>query len=81
MLMIIAGGLALLMCFVFLWTGKPVRSLLSSVFGGAAAFFLLNLASGLTGVALSLNLFSAASALFLGAPGICSLWILQFFWR
>ena len=39
------------------------------------------LASGLTGVALSLNLASAVSAVLLGAPGVCSLWLLKLLWK
>ncbi len=81
MLVWVAVGAGVLMAFFFLKTGRPVRNLLSSVLGGGLAFWVLNLASGLTGVTLSLNLASVCSALFLGPPGICSLWLLKLFWK
>lgn len=77
----IAVGAGVLMGFFFLKTGRPVRNLFFSVLGGGLAFWALNLASGLTGVTLSLNLASVCSAVFLGPPGICSLWLLKLLWR
>lgn len=74
-------GLGILMCLLFIKTGRPLRCLLSSTFGGSLTFWLLNLVSGLTGVALSLNLASAVAAVLLGAPGICALWLLKILWR
>ena len=81
MLIWIAGGLGVLMGAFFIKTGKPVRHLLSSTLSGGITFWLLNLLSGFTGVQLSLNLASAFSAVLLGAPGICSLWLLRFLWK
>ena len=74
MLIWIAGGIGVLMGAFFIKTGKPVLS-------GGITFWLLNLLSGFTGVQLSLNLASAFSAVLLGAPGICSLWLLRFLWK
>lgn len=81
MLVWIAGGIGVLMGFFFIKTGRPVRRLLSSALGGGISFWILNLLSGFTGVQISLNLASAFSAILLGAPGICSLWLLKFLWR
>ena len=81
MLICIVCGLGILMLFLFVKTGRPVRCLLTSTIGGGLSFWLLNLLSGLTGVALSLNLSSVVSAVLLGAPGVCSLWLLKLLWK
>ena len=81
MLIWIVCGLGILMLFLFVKTGRPVRCLLTSTIGGGLSFWRLNLLSGLTGVALSLNLASAVSAVLLGAPGVCSLWLLKLLWK
>ena len=81
MLIWIVCGLGILMLFLFVKTGRPVRCFLTSTIGGGLSFWLLNLLSGLTGVALSLNLASAVSAVILGAPGVCSLWLLKLLWK
>ncbi|MCI9406592.1 MAG: hypothetical protein HFK04_06735 [Oscillospiraceae bacterium] len=81
MLVWITVGAGVLMGLFFLKTGRPVRSLLSSILGGGLTFWMLNLASGLTGVTLSLNLASICSAALLGPPGICSLWLLKLLWK
>lgn len=81
MLIWIVCGLGILMLFLFVKTGRPVRCFLTSTIGGGLSFWLLNLLSGLTGVALSLNLASAVSVVLLGAPGVCSLWLLKLLWK
>ena len=81
MLIWIVCGLGIFMCFLFLQTGRPVRCVLGSTLGGGLSFWLLNLIAGLTGVTLPLNLASVFSAVLLGAPGICSIWLLKMLWR
>ena len=81
MLTWVACCLGILMCILFVKTGRPVRCLLTSTIGGGLSFWIFNLISGLTGVALSLNLASVLSAVLLGAPGVCSLWLLKFLWK
>ena len=81
MLIWIVCSLGILMLFLFVKTGRPVRCFLTSTIGGGLSFWLLNLLSGLTGVALSLNLASAVSAVRSGAPGVCSLWLLKLLWK
>lgn len=74
-------GIGILMLVGYIKSRRPVRCLLTSVATGGVTFWLLNLLSGFTGVSLSLNLASAVSAVLLGAPGICTLWLLQFLWK
>lgn len=66
---------------IFFRSGKPLWNLFLSAAGGGAAFWVSAAVSSVTGVSLPLNLATALTGLFLGAPGIASLWLLQLVWK
>lgn len=71
-----AAGLFILM--------KPLRKLLKiilHIFSGLIALFLVNLASGFTGVSLAVNAVTLLTAGILGLPGVAALLILKLIFK
>ena len=78
------GALVLIglwMAAAFFRSGKPLWHLFLSAAGGGAAFWATSALSAVTGVVLPLNFATALSAAVLGAPGVGTLWLLQFLWH
>lgn len=74
---IIAAGIiiGIIMLIAYIRSGKPISSFLRHCAGGIGTLALVNMFSGISGIALPFNLFSLSSVGLLGVPGTASLLI------
>lgn len=71
---------ALLMLGAYGRTGKPLRAFFGTAVPGVISLAVINYASFFTGVGLIVNLTTLFSAVFLGLPGVISIFILKIMW-
>ncbi|RPF48210.1 inhibitor of the pro-sigma K processing machinery [Hydrogenoanaerobacterium saccharovorans] len=72
--------LAIFMITIYARTGKPLRSLLGTAVPGVLSLAVINYASYFTGVGLLVNVGTLFTAVFLGLPGVISIFILKLIW-
>ena len=72
--------LAVVMLGIYTRTGKPVRALFGTAVPGLLSLVAINYASFFTGVGLMVNLTTLLMAVFLGLPGVISIFILKIMW-
>lgn len=56
---------------------KPGRTMLANTLSGIGTLALVNIASALTGTALAINVWTAATSLVLGIPGVIMMLLLK----
>lgn len=72
--------LALFLLVLYAKTGKPVRAFLGTAVPGALSLAVINYTSFFTGVGLAVNVFTLFAAVFLGLPGVISVFLLKLLW-
>lgn len=72
--------LAVLMLTIWGRTGKPLRALLGTAVPGVLSLVAINYASFFTGVGLLVNTATLFTAVFLGLPGVISIFVLKIIW-
>ncbi|WP_312640793.1 pro-sigmaK processing inhibitor BofA family protein [Hydrogenoanaerobacterium sp.] len=72
--------LAILMLAIYARTGKPFRCLLGTAVPGVLSLAVINYASFFTGVGLLVNVGTLFTAVFLGLPGVISIFVLKLLW-
>ena len=72
--------LAILMLVIYVRTGKPLRSLFGTAIPGMLSLAVINYASFFTGVGLLVNVGTLFTAVFLGLPGVISIFVLKLLW-
>ena len=75
---IVAAVVALALIFIF--KGKAIKSILKSSITGLLGVGIINALAGVTGVTLSLNLFTIITSALLGIPGITTLLFMKYIW-
>lgn len=80
---LLIGGivLAFLMLTIYARTGKPFRSLLGTAIPGVLSLAVINYASFFTGVGLTVSATTLFTSVFLGIPGVISIFVLKLLWR
>lgn len=77
---VIGVVLALFLLVLYVKTGKPVRAFLGTAVPGALSLAIINYTSFFTGVGLAVNTFTVYAAVFLGLPGVISVFLLKLLW-
>lgn len=60
---------------------RLVKAALGSMVSGSLALVLVNLLTGITGVALAYNVWTVGTAVLLGVPGVILMLVLNVMWR
>ena len=76
--MIAAALIALALILIF--KGKAIKSIIKSSITGLLGVGVINALAGVTGVTLSLNLFTIITSALLGIPGIATLLLMKYIW-
>jgi pro-sigmaK processing inhibitor BofA len=76
--MIVAAVIALALILIF--KGKAIKSILKSSITGLLGVGIINALGGITGITLSLNMFTIITSALLGIPGIATLLLMKYIW-
>ena len=76
----VMAGIFILMVKLYIKTGRPFRSALGNMSLGLLGLLGVNLASPLTSISLTYNIFTVFTSLVLGLPGIISMLAVKLMW-
>lgn len=79
-LTIIISAAVIALVVILIFKGKAIKSILKSSITGLLGVGIINALGGITGVTLSLNLFTIVTSALLGIPGIATLLLMRYIW-